>query len=150
MTAQKLIKQVDYYQDKTIVRSFESLPEIKYLDSVASAIKKPKQFNSILGCLMQLNRTETNKIINNHIYQRLKDLATQLYLNNEPLIMYNRRIDCNSRIEEIKVNGKVHLLKTLCSADNGCIFFKESVNGYIIFNNQTRNLIGLEEEALEK
>ena len=144
MSAQNVVSQIDNDDKKVLVRSFDNLPEIKYLDSVANSVKKIKRFNSILGCITQLNKDETNPTFTEHLYQRLKDISMQLFFESKPLIiLYNK--ECNSRVEEIELKGRLYPLKFVCEDQDGCMVSKNVDKGYTAFSEQTRRLLRIKE-----
>ena len=142
LSAQNVDKKLNLNDDKTTIRSFENLPKIEYLDSIAISVKKIKRFNSIDGCLMQLARIDSrDSKLAKFIFQRLRDISEKLYAENNPIILEFTR-ECNNRIEEYQVDGKMKEVKFLCEFSDGCIIPKFVTEGIEEFNKKTKAQLG--------
>ncbi len=143
-TNEKLVDSRDY----AIYRSFDSIPKIKYLDSIATFEKKQKRYNSILGCLMHINSRENDAVFRKQIHLRLRDFSKKLCSENNFVILVSGS-SCESYAEEKNINGKIVEIHYLC-VSSGCISSKAIEDAKNEFNNETRNLLGWKIEEKKK
>jgi hypothetical protein len=147
LSAQKVVKELELNEDKTVIRSFDSLPQIKYLDSIAISDKKRKRFNSILGCLGQLAYHENDIVFINNIHLRLIDIATTLHAENHPIILIGGS-ECGDYIGELKLESNTIEISYLCTS-GGCITLRVVEDAKDVFNKQTKKLLGFVEPNKE-
>ena len=138
------IKDIDISEDKTLIRSFDSLPKNEYLDSLALVQMKKKRYNSILGCILQIKSDEKDSIHNNNINKRLKDFAEKLFAENKYVILIGGS-ECGSYVKETNINGKLLKIYYLC-INSGCITTKELEKAKEEFNTKSKSLLGWKEE----
>ena len=143
-TSQRLLDSKEY----PIYRSFDNIPKIEYLDSLAVVENKKKIYNSIWGCLSRVNSREKDAIFQSYIHLRLIDFSKKLYSENNFVILISGS-ECESYSEEKIINGKPILINYLCTS-SGCISSMAIENAKEKFNNETRSLLGWEIEKKGK
>jgi hypothetical protein len=123
---------------KSFYRSYDSLPKITYLDSVAAVIKKRKKFNHVYGCLSMIDSYESDPKTKSNIHLRLRDLSQKLCSENTFIILTGGS-NCWSSSEEENINGNIVTIRYLCVS--GCVSSFSYKDATEVFNNETRRFL---------